>query len=51
MPWLALRTTNTGPSTGWLTSIQITAAATSATANHLRHVMRDLLQALGTEQG
>jgi hypothetical protein len=49
MPWLGLSVSNTGPSTDWLTKIQMTAAATSPTANHFRQVMGK--DARGTEQG
>jgi hypothetical protein len=44
MPWEGVRVSNTGPSTGPLTSIQITAAPASPTASHLLPVIANLLE-------
>jgi hypothetical protein len=43
MPWDGVIVSNTGPSTGPLTSVQTTAAPTSPTANHLLPVIANLL--------
>jgi hypothetical protein len=52
MPCEGARTSNVGPSTGPLTSVQKRAAATRLTATNLRRRMEDLLEnGLVTGQG